>query len=200
MKYHIASFVLHATIGPQSFNDLDIAALRVLDEYLTTMEGPFWKQVRGAGLAYGSNLRLNIEHGLLYFVVYRSPDGYRAFHVVRQIIDDFANERIPFDQTFLDAAKSGVLFSIVSREDTVSAAASESFMNQDLLRAVQAVQLEDLRAVLKRYLVPLFQSRSSCGAVTVAPGKLDDLSQGFRSLGFLVKKSTVVEDDFNETQ
>jgi Zn-dependent M16 (insulinase) family peptidase len=52
------------TKGPGSFSEQDIAPLMVLNEYLSTMEGPFWKQVRGNGLAYGASLRMAIEAGI----------------------------------------------------------------------------------------------------------------------------------------
>jgi Zn-dependent M16 (insulinase) family peptidase len=54
---------MHAAKGPDTFDHVDLPALRVLTEYLTTMEGLFWKQVRGNGLAYGANIRLACEAG-----------------------------------------------------------------------------------------------------------------------------------------
>ncbi len=59
------SFTMHIAKGPDTFNHPDLPALRVLNEYLTTMEGLFWKQVRGNGLAYGANLRLTLEAGIV---------------------------------------------------------------------------------------------------------------------------------------
>ncbi len=52
------------TRGPAHYDDPDAPVLMVLNEYLTTMEGLFWKQVRGSGLAYGANLRMDIEAGM----------------------------------------------------------------------------------------------------------------------------------------
>lgn len=60
-----SSYCIFMTTGPSTFSDSDIASLMVLNEYLSTMEGPFWKQVRGNGLAYGASLRLAIESCML---------------------------------------------------------------------------------------------------------------------------------------
>jgi Zn-dependent M16 (insulinase) family peptidase len=57
----IGSFLNHVTGGATEFDANDVPALMVLNEYLSTMEGPFWKQVRGNGLAYGASLRLDLE-------------------------------------------------------------------------------------------------------------------------------------------
>ncbi len=35
----------------------------MLNEYFTTMEGPYWKQIRGPGLSYGYSLRMVAEEG-----------------------------------------------------------------------------------------------------------------------------------------
>ena len=53
-------------IGPSSFDSPDIAPLRVLCEMLHTMEGLFWKFIRGQGLAYGTNLSVDIENGKFF--------------------------------------------------------------------------------------------------------------------------------------
>ena len=124
-----SSYCVFMTKGPGSFQDPDIAALMVLNEYLSTMEGPFWKQVRGNGLAYGASLRLAIESGRTFewcfaahllafisFVIYRSPDGFKAFEKVKEIIAKLSSGEETLDETFLEAAKSSVIFSIIARE------------------------------------------------------------------------------------
>ena len=74
MRLYVAIFRLHeiltcvqllqSTSGP-SYTDEDYAAAAVLNEYLSTMEGPFWKGIRGAGLAYGSSVSLNAEESVV---------------------------------------------------------------------------------------------------------------------------------------
>ena len=75
-----------------------IACDRVLIEYLTTIEGPFWKRIRGAGLAYGYSLWQSRETGLLTFSLYRATDPVAAHAVARTVIGEFvANGAAAFD-------------------------------------------------------------------------------------------------------
>lgn len=59
-----SSFASHVARGPTNFLDPDYAALLVLSECLDTLEGPFWKQLRGSGAVYGANLRVDVEAGM----------------------------------------------------------------------------------------------------------------------------------------
>ena len=52
-------------------------------EYLTALEGPFWVEIRGKGLAYGSSLINREEQGLLNFGLYRSVDPTAAFDAAK---------------------------------------------------------------------------------------------------------------------
>lgn len=49
--------------GPDTFDSPDFPPLLVLCELLHTMEGIFWKLIRGQGLAYGIRLRVSPESG-----------------------------------------------------------------------------------------------------------------------------------------
>ncbi len=49
-------------------------------------------------------------------MIYRSPDGFKAFDVVANIINDLASGKIQFETAFLEAAKSSVSYAILSSE------------------------------------------------------------------------------------
>ena len=51
------------------------------------MEGPFWKAIRGAGLAYGVHMNRNIETGYLSFVIYRGSDCIQSWCKAKTIIE-----------------------------------------------------------------------------------------------------------------
>ena len=192
-------FMAHMAKGPNKFDHADIASLKVINEYLTTMEGLFWKEVRGAGLAYGASLRLDVEAGLIFFIIYRSPDAYAAFEVVKNIMKRLETGAIALEDTFIEAAKSSVTFSIVSQEETASSAAEESFINtvlrrvekdnsQKLLQAVLKLTKSDLQVALTKYLLPLFDPATSCGAISMPTSKIDDR---FSALGYDIIKESV---------
>lgn len=64
----------------------DLAAIMVLMEYLSALEGPMWRQIRGQGLSYGYSLRVRPEEGLIYFRLTKSSDIVKATTVANQII------------------------------------------------------------------------------------------------------------------
>ncbi|KAG2182380.1 hypothetical protein INT43_007310, partial [Umbelopsis isabellina] len=190
-----SSFSLHSAAGPESYTSADIAPLLVLNEVLETMEGIFWKLIRGQGLAYSCTLRADVEAHLIYFSVYRSPNAYKAFLQARNVIYQLKDKQLDIEDSAIDGAKSGVIFSIVNREDTISHAAIQSFTNQilkkvkatynrDLLKQVQETTKADLHRVLNKYLVALFEPKQSNVVVVSSPGKVNEIAEGFKSLGF----------------
>ena len=52
----------------------------------------------------------------------------------------------------------------------------------------QAVTLDDIRRVIKQYLLPLFSPETAIGAVSVSSGKADEVEQGFVGMGFEVER------------
>jgi hypothetical protein len=53
-----------------------------------------------------------------------------------------------------------------------------------MLAEIPKVTTQDIRAAIGKYYVPLFDSESSIGAVTVNVGKVDEVEAGFKELGF----------------
>jgi Zn-dependent M16 (insulinase) family peptidase len=111
------------------------------------------------------------------------------------VIYQLKDKELEIEDSAVDGAKSGVIFSIVNREDTISHAASQSFTNQilkqvkatynrDLLTQVQATTKEDLHRVLDQYLVALFEPEKSNVVVVSTPGKVSEIADGFKSIGF----------------
>lgn len=61
------AFFCHAVPCPITINDPDYVPLMLFMQYLTQLEGPFWRQLRGQGKVY-ENFRFFIEHFHLFCV------------------------------------------------------------------------------------------------------------------------------------
>lgn len=48
--------------------------------------------------------------------------------------------------------------------------------------------LDDIRRVIKTYLLPLFSPETSIGAISVSSGKADEVEKGFKDMGFNVER------------
>ncbi|KAI8335048.1 Metalloenzyme, LuxS/M16 peptidase-like protein [Chlamydoabsidia padenii] len=180
--------------GPSDFGSLDIPPLMVLIEMLHTVEGIFWKQVRGKGLAYQCWIMENIEAGTLSLWILQSPDVSKAYEQIKNVMDLFATGEMNFDPHSLEGAKSSIIFDLAQSEATRSIAGVHSFINQVLrqnqpakkvfLQAIQTVSLEDVQRVLHKYLLSFFQIGQCDLVVVSSPTKIHDMMEGFRSLGF----------------
>ncbi|KAF9027171.1 hypothetical protein BGZ52_004433 [Haplosporangium bisporale] len=197
-----SSFASHVARGPTNFLDPDYAALLVLSECLDTLEGPFWKQLRGSGAVYGANLRVDVEAGFLSFTIYRSPDALRAFNLANKIVDDYASGKTKFTKQELEGAKASIVYRIVRKEETMSGAATESFVNQvlkkvsatynkEFLERVQDVTPEHMQHAMDKYLSKVFRSESSIVVVTSATTKVKDISEGFKKIGFQLETTNI---------
>lgn len=65
-----------------------------MSELLDTMEGIFWKFIRGQGLAYSCFLSTDVESGLISFTIYQSPDAYKAVAQAKMVIDQLASGEV----------------------------------------------------------------------------------------------------------
>jgi Zn-dependent M16 (insulinase) family peptidase len=92
------------------------------------MEGPFWKQIRGPGLSYGYTIRPAVEEGLVVFGLSRSVNVWKAYNAAQNILNEYASGKVAFEDAYLDAARSSVLFAFISREETMSDAALQTFL------------------------------------------------------------------------
>ncbi|CAG8540342.1 29_t:CDS:10, partial [Dentiscutata heterogama] len=163
--------------GPTTFDSPDLAPLLVLCELLHTMEGVFWKAIRGQGLAYSVWLKVSVESGHISFATYRSPDAYKVYDQARKIVNDLASKKVEFDKSELEGAKSGVIYGLVSKEATESFVSQvlnnlDSGFNKKLISKVQAVKFEDLHVMLTKYITKLFMPETSNVVVISTPGKV----------------------------
>lgn len=133
-------------------------------------------------------------------MIYRSPEPFKAFNVVKEILSDMASGKIKFEEKYIDAAKSSIVYSVVSRLDTALSSAEESFVDRtlkqvganhskELLKKISDVTVGEMERVLLKYVQKLFSPDSSCGAIAIAPNKVDERFKD--ELGFDIKHVTI---------
>lgn len=215
-----SSFLFTCTRGPAGYDDPSVVVLGVLLEYLTRMEGLFWKQLRGLGYSYGYHSWVNEDEGMLYFRLTKSTQVAKAYEAARDIVRDLASGALPFNALDLDAAKSGYIFSVVEGENTADDSAWNAFLNLNvrrvtlnynatLLAAVKDVTLAELKAATEKYLVPLFDPAATATCVVMNSGKGDEVTAELAALGlnvnssdlsvFFTGKEAVGDDDADST-
>lgn len=176
--------------GVQSFADPDEAALRVAFEYLTALEGPMWKGIRGLGLAYSYRLFSSPEQGDVTFGLYRSSQLIGAFEKAKSIVGEILDGVCSFEPESVEAAKAGVVYSLIARESTVSAAAQQSFINKQfrragrdysrtLLKRIASVSVSDLKYVVNKYLADGFKGRNCRIAIATPAAKAKEIAEFF---------------------
>lgn len=67
----------------------------------------------------------------------------------------------------------------------------------NLLEKYHAVNKDDVLTALKTYFLPLFDPSSSVAVVVTAPGKADEIREGFEAIGFEVTQRVMGIDSTN---
>jgi Zn-dependent M16 (insulinase) family peptidase len=174
-----SSYALLTSRGPDSWSHPDLPALMVAQSYLDAVEGPLWAAVRGTGLAYGTGFSRSVDVGLLTLRIYRSPDTFKAFLAAKTEVENYATGTTPFDKFALEGAVSSIIMGFADEQPTMGSAANLSFVNQvirgipknwndEMLEKVRRVNEDEIKDVLKRLIMPIFNPESTNLVITCA--------------------------------
>ncbi|KAF4308857.1 Peptidase M16 [Botryosphaeria dothidea] len=204
-----SSYALFTARGPDSYQHPSLPALMVALSYLEAVEGPLWVAVRGTGLAYGTSFARGTDTGLLGYRVYRSPDAFKAYSTSRGVIEDFISGARPFEKHALEGAISTIVEGFADEQPTMVSAATLGFVNQvikgipkdwnkGMLEKVRAVSVDEIKAVLKELLLPVFLPGKANVVVTCATIMEEDLKKNLESVGFKPEVRTLAsfQDDY----
>lgn len=170
--------------GLDSYDHPQYPALLIAQYYLNEVEGPFWRAIRGTGLAYGSTLGFAIESGMADFTIYRSPDAYKAFVAGRKVVEDFISGETQFEKPAMEGAISQIVLNFADEQPSMISAGQASFVNQvmrglpkdysaQILEKVRKTSVEEIKAVLKQVVLPVFQPDKSNLIVACATVETD---------------------------
>ncbi|AOA65125.1 Putative metalloprotease [Komagataella phaffii CBS 7435] len=181
-----STYLMFITKVPNKYSHEDVPKIALTASYLQAVEGPFWRGIRGAGLAYGTNVHQSVQMGQLVFDVYKGADGPGAIDVARKIVDDYANGSIDFEPKLIKGAVSAIVHDITENESTYFQVAQNHYINQVImergsdyyeqyLKKLAKVTKEDLFYCINKYFKPLFDKNSSVVFGCVHPGKAEEL-------------------------
>ncbi|XP_076436922.1 uncharacterized protein C05D11.1-like [Babylonia areolata] len=194
-----SAFFLQVVPSVSSYHDAELPALMVLIQYLIQCEGPMWCQIRGLGLAYGYSINIRPDLGLLYLMLTKSAQVVEAYQVGSKIVQEYLSGETEFSEVELESARSSLIFEIIEEDKTVWDAAEGSVLsyfrgvgpdyNRHMVKQVSQVTISDLKVVGQKYLSPLFSVDGTRCVACVHPSKVQEVADGFGSLG--VKLTTI---------
>ncbi|PWN49324.1 hypothetical protein IE53DRAFT_388475 [Violaceomyces palustris] len=197
-----SSYAVFSAKGISHPMDPDNPSLVVTLSVLNAMESYLWRFIRGAGLAYGASIRSDPEAQLIHFSLYRSPDSAKAFLEARKVIKSLVEGETEMDETVLESAKSSLHFGVADSEGTVGMAAMESFIDtvvkgcgknrgRRLLVDTSKVTISDVKESLKKYVLPIFEPKTSIAAVVAPPSKVDEIQKQLEDVGYAMERKEI---------
>ncbi|KXJ72958.1 hypothetical protein RP20_CCG016849 [Aedes albopictus] len=197
-----SAFLYQSSKAITDFNDEDLAPLLLFLQYLTQLEGPLWRQIRGQGFSYGYNIVPRPNEGLLYFTLYRATNLVSAYKEAKSITEKQLQPDAEWDSTLLESARSSLIFEIIAREKSIGNVVEQSFLasfkqvtagyNQALVRQVGKVTEADLARVGAKYVKQLFSAEART-AIVCHPDKAADVATAFNQLGHNLKVENSLE-------
>jgi len=185
-----SSFLIQYAPCISSNTHPDLPALMVLLQYLTQLEGPMWRQIRGLGLAYGYTISVDPSKGLIYLSLYRSTHTTNAYKQAVTILKNHLDGTDEWDVSLIESARSSLIFELIQNQETVKSISLLSLVmhlnsldedyNKKLLRQVSEITVDDIKRVGPLYVPALFDAKKSWLAVCCHPSKVDEIVAGLK--------------------
>jgi len=191
-----SSYLVQSLPSISDYNHAELGHIMVVEQFLTALEGPMWKRIRGLGFSYSYSMMLSAEGGLHFFVLSKATNLVAAYKEAQQIVDEYATgtkNQVELDETALESTKSTVISDIIGRENTVSAAASQSLLwalrgeqpgyNKRLLSKVSAVTLQDVKPTLEKHIRRIFDPKATNFSMVASKESIKELVTTFQEMG-----------------
>lgn len=180
---------------PTDYLSEDIFKIALASEFLGGVEGPFWRGIRGTGLAYGANIRRLIESGFLTFSIYRGADAEQAWTTGKQIIADYVSGKISIDTISIENSIAAIVNELANAESNSYDAATNKIVDnifkkrgsnylRHFLERLNTYGSDDLVYIMKKYFLPLFDASTSLIFSCLPTTSTDNFLKFLKSQGY----------------
>ncbi|AGO11143.1 AaceriAFR334Wp [[Ashbya] aceris (nom. inval.)] len=188
----------------------DLPAINLASEYLQCVEGPFWKGIRGSGLAYGAFMSNTFERNSVGFTIYRGTDIIKCYKTAKSIVEGYADGSKEFEEQLIHGALSSIINNIASIESGYFDAAAVKYIdnfckrrgpdyNTKFLAKLSTVTAADMRRVMAKYFVSMFSAENGAAFVSCHPSKLESVQEFLESQGYRVIVEELEDDDDDDS-
>lgn len=192
------------------FTSSDAFKILLGAEYLQAVEGPFWRGIRGAGLAYGANCFNRTVVGELSFSIYRGADVEKSYCVAKEIVEGFASGKTPIDDSLRQGSISSIVNRLAESESNYSSTATSQFFNDilvkrgpeyntKLMKALSSITNEELVEIFNKYFINLFNPKQSLCFISCNPSKSKDIEKFFAEMDYTVDTEHVSVEGGDES-
>nr|XP_053639371.1 uncharacterized protein C05D11.1-like [Cherax quadricarinatus] len=188
-----SAYLLQSTRCVTEHRDWDVPAILTAIQYLTQLEGPMWREIRGQGLAYSYSINLNPTQGLLVLKLARASQLTGAYREALNILNSHINGSTAWDKNLLESARSSLIFEIIEREAVLADVVQQSLLsyfrrvphsyNKDLIDRIPRVTLEDVKRVALKYFTPLVQPSTSRTVIVCHPSSVQETVTEMKKFG-----------------
>ncbi|XP_071875981.1 uncharacterized protein C05D11.1 [Bombus fervidus] len=200
-----SSYLCQSCSCINDYHSPDLAPLLVCIQYLTQLEGPMWRLIRGQGLSYGYYIHPKPNEGLLYLSFYKSTNIVAAYKEAKSIVEIHIFEN-KWERLLFESAKSCLIFEIIGKEQSVGDVVQQSLLSyfknvphdytQQMVQRVSEVTIEDMSRIASQYLKPLFDPKQCKTTIVCHPSKVPEIVDAFKTLNHDLKSYTTLEESY----
>ncbi|XP_064101551.1 uncharacterized protein C05D11.1-like [Macrobrachium nipponense] len=199
-----SAYLLQSTRCVTEHRDWDVPAILTAIQYLTQLEGPMWREIRGKGLAYSYSMTLNPTEGTLTLKLSRAAQLTGAYEEALNILNSHINGTASWEMNLLESARSSLIYEVIEREAVVAGVVQQSLLsyfrrvphsyNKDLIDRIAVVTIEDVKRVALKYFVPLVQPNTSNTVIVCHPSKVQEIVRELKKFGHNLEVIESLED------
>ncbi|EKX73787.1 conserved hypothetical protein [Theileria equi strain WA] len=181
--------------APIGYDNPDYIALSVIAEYLSMVEGPLYRVIRGGGYAYNHAVVYFPSQGEIYLSIFQATDLIQALKATQDAICKILSPTSVPDDDIM-AAKASLIFRVLSNEETLSEYSQETFLsalrqtsinhNKEVVDKIQEVSIEDIKVATEKYLKEFltFDGPPKSISCITSRGSVDELFKGLNDINY----------------